>query len=268
MRNKIIFGILKLITTTLLTLSILTMIAYKDLLFAEPEDFLSGGEPYSFSTYDLDSYNEFIKTEPSIPTNYISANDVKSFGTFECFRYGLDDQEGTPQYVYYFEFQNGIDISLYISHHGGGTSWDTPISNLKLGSSMLELKTEDSGFILSNGLEYHYSCGKLSSINWRANGVDFHLTVHISEETPIVDTNTTLGKLLSKSTILQWITMRELPNSIGNVGIPPTICCIILNLLPFVAFALIAALLGLIFVPRHRKEHDHPKYYANDFRNL
>lgn len=276
MRNRIIFGILKLITLTLLTLTILTIIPLCKTFFQDPSNSLYEWDPVFFFTYKFDRYNEFVKTEPSLPSNFVPAEDVTAFGSFKSFEYGLDFQYGLdgwernkPQYAYSFEPQNGVDISLHIYHHSNGNSWDTPISKLKLGSSMLELKTKDSGCILSNGLEYRYVRGKLYSISWRANGVQFYMHIYTDAgKTPTIDTDTILGKLLSKSSVLQREALHQLPNSVGNVGIPPSIFRMIIKSLPFAVFALIAALLGLIFVPHCRKEHEHPRFYNNNFRNL
>lgn len=270
MRRNIIFCIVKFITLSLLTLSILTMVAFCDVFFPSPWNSLLEWDPIFFVTYKLDGYNEFVKTEPSIPDNFISTNAVKQFGTFSGFHYGLDGWDrDMPLYCYHFEIQNGIAISLHINHQTSGQPWTTPISKTKIGSSMLELTTDDTGYILSNGLEYRYGRGKLSSVIWRANGVEFYMTVHIpAEEMPIIDTDTVLGKLLSKSSSHQRQALRQLPNSIGNVGIPPSIWLTIMKILPYVTTSLAGAFLSQLLAPRFRKEHDHPKYYANDFRNL
>ena len=216
MRRNIIFCIVKFITLSLLTLSILTMVAFCDVFFPSPWNSLLEWDPVFFVTYRLDGYRKFIKSEPSLPDNFITANAVKQFGTFSGFHYGLDGWDrDMPLYCYHFESQNGIDISLHIDHNVRGKTTSTPISRLKLGKSMLKLTTEDSGYILSNGLQYHYSKGKLSRIRWQVNGVDFYMTVHISEgKTPVIDTDTVLGKLLSKSPALQRQALRQLPDSI------------------------------------------------------
>lgn len=276
MRNRIIFGIVKLITLTLLTLSILTMVAFQDDFF--PQDNYLMGDPMTYSFSDINAYDEFLRSEQGLPKNFVTAHQLSQIGSFTQFSYApMDD---FLAYHYYYHLEEDFYVSVHITHETAFhftryTPISTfisypPISIFKLGSSMLNLTTEDSGYILSNGLEYHYSRGKLSSIEWRANGVWFSLDIRTrSGEIPSsVSPDTIIGKLLSKSPLLQHQALRQLPNSVGNVGIPPSLVKTIVAALPYIAICLVAALLGQLFLPRYRKEHEHPRFYANNFRNL
>lgn len=264
MRNRIIFGILKLIITTLLTLAILTMFAYDGLV--------NGGgiteSPFDpFYGYTLDMYNEHIQTRRNLPDNFVSMDMLNEIGLYDFFFY--NKEYGFTYYSYDLILDNGYPIGLSVQDYARDYYEYPPLTKLDVSENMLYTKGKDRGRLISCGLEYYYIGGRLLSIAWRANGLWFTLSFPEKfDNYPAFSPDTVVGKLLSKSPFTQMEALRQLPDSIGNVGIPPTICIIVLRCLPISAFVLLAALLGLIFAPRHRKEHDHPKYYANDFRNL
>jgi len=265
MRNRIIFGILKLITTTLLTLAILTMFAYNGVI---NQDTIMGGYPFDpFYGYTLDMYNEHIQTRRNLPDNFISMDMLEGIGTYDFFYY--NKEYGFTSYDYDLILENGYTVQLSVQDNPWSLRDYPTLTKLDITENMLYTKNTDRGRITSCGLEYYYIDGRLYSIDWRANGLWFSLSFGKDFKSyPAFSQDTIVGKLLSKSPFTQMEALRQLPDSIGNVGIPPTICIIVLRCLPISAFVLLAALLGLIFIPRHRKEHDHPKYYANDFRNL
>lgn len=264
MCKRIIFGIIKLITLTLLTASILTILAYDGLVN-------DGGiteSPFDpFYGYTLDQYNEHIQSRRNLPDNFVSMDMLNEIGIYDFFFY--NKEYGFTYYSYDLILDNGYPIGLSVQDYARDYYEYPPLTKLDVAENMLYTKGNDRGRLTSCGLEYHYIGGRLYSINWRANGLWF--TLSFPEEFdnyPAFSPDTVVGKLLSKFPWTQMAALHQLPDGIGNVGIPPTVCLIVMKALPYIAICLVAALLGQIFVPSYRKEHEHPKYYANNFRNL
>ena len=269
MRNRIIFGILNLIPT-LLTLAILTAFAYTGYIeqqnqLPEPDSFFK-----PFHAYTLDQYNKHIDRAQNLPSNFVSMDMLSDIGSFSCFYH--NQHYGYTSYDYELTLENNYTITLYISHKPREFYLYESLGASDIGKNMLSLNSSKSGIFTSNNLVYRYINGHLHCIEWTANNIWYDLCFpNDFSSYPPFSPDSIIGKLTSKSSAQQRDALHQLPDAIGNVGLPLTVLHTINQILPYIPPVIglaVAVFIGFFLVPRHRKEHDYPKYYANNFRNL
>ena len=145
----------------------------------------------------IDEYNEFIKSE-QLPDNFVTYENIKQigefknltvrsyyyFGDFSAYHYELIDPSG-----YEVFFNITTDDEEYKDYPN--TSDVNP-------QNMRELNKQASGTLKydHNKLKYSYFNGKLRTIQWRSQGVQYVLSVSDYPDT----SDTFTGKLMNLET--------------------------------------------------------------------
>ena len=270
MVKNTIYNIVKLITLTLLTVFIFTLFAFDGYLdrqnqFPEPDNFFK-----PFHAYTLEAYNKHIGRAQNLPNNFVSMDMLSEIGTFSVFYH--NQHYGYISYDYELILENNYTVTLRISHEPKEFNPYASISATEIGENMLYLNSEKSAIYTSNNLVYRYIKGRLYSIEWTASGIWYDLYFPESfSGYPAFSPDSIVGKLTSKVPAVQRQALQQLPDTIGNVGLPLTVLHTLSQILPYAPLLIgivAAALLRFLLAPRYRKEHEHPRFYANNFRNL
>lgn len=157
-----------------------------------------------YSTLWCGNYDEYCQSiqEISFPKSFVKYDALNMFGTFKSFTVlsrTLDENQ--LEYLYSIVDKCGFEYTIYV-RHGDAKSKSSNNSLLfaDFKSNMSALTTEESGTYLRNGVNYTYIKGKLLSITWVLDDIEFTLCGNMMlSDYPKDANNSVVDKLLSTS---------------------------------------------------------------------
>lgn len=149
--------------------------------------------------YDIEEYNNFVATTPDLPSNFVTAEMLRSFGEFDGF---ICNSDYTKSYAYCLTLDNDDFITIGVSHVlSGDSEYYKSIVPSKAGDTMMNLSSDESGILEQNGIQYTYVNGTLISISWVTNNVSFTITITGAYDSiATLSTDSLLHQMLSTST--------------------------------------------------------------------
>ncbi len=148
---------------------------------------------------DIDEYHNYIAAEKELPEDFVTAEMLSGFGSFALFYADPYDLSG---YVYSLIAENGDEIDIYVAHTPSISIKEYEILDIsKAGTTMRQLKTDDEGIIVRDGVEYTYvSGGHLISAKWTTNNIHFTIVPDISwSDHSTLPTDSLLYRMMSVS---------------------------------------------------------------------
>lgn len=128
--------------------------------------------------YTIEEYNNFISTADTLSDSFVYYDSIKSFGEFESLIFLSFTNDGDYSwYLYSFTDSSGQEIGLYVDEKSRAVFY-TP--TFELDPTTTDLRKIDSANLREvtqvGDMIYVYIYGKLSSISWESNGIQFALT--------------------------------------------------------------------------------------------
>lgn len=177
-------------------------------------------QAFAFSpvTVEFDNYLEFLsyasQQTQTLPEDFVIYSEVDEIGRFSSFRSTKYIQE---QYTYWFKDENGIGISLIITHGYSDESDLMTYTTVPMSNSVTDLRsinketiTEEDGKLFrleKDGIYYYYAKkdGKLWRISWNNGDVMYAIeTPYIEDyslsDYPVNKKNTFTKRLLNIET--------------------------------------------------------------------
>lgn len=151
---------------------------------------------------DYGEYENFVaKIEKG--SEFVAYERIQSLGEFKSFVCLSNGYSGDySKYMYNLSDASGYEFVLYVTHNAVVKSYgpeaDKPLS--VTGEQDLRNRSDAAGGVLElNNVRYRYSkYGKVMSISWIENGVEFTISAQLDEYPNVTDT--VLSKLLSYDT--------------------------------------------------------------------
>ena len=171
---------------------------------------------------NLEDYNRFIDTTSELPENFITAEDLHSFGTFTYFT--CFDLPSFSSYSYNFCLENGFTFLITVVHENSQdknaeddyeSTWKR-LEDPKFTSDMRYLTEKNTGKAIVGDITYMYNLGKLSSLSWRIDDtmISIFFTVSNIDEFPTESTDSILCCLLSASESISASAIKDINNVI------------------------------------------------------
>ncbi len=175
------------------------------------------GINYSVTFEIYDDYLYFIETRnvpseysqiydeqyPALPDNFVTYEMIKKLGSFVAY------EETEAVYVSYIMFTyvvkdtNDCQLLLDMRYQDFKEFPPEEFLDLNLNGDMRTLETRDSGYYCIGNIVYRYNAGRLSSISWMHNGVQFWLSPSRRPELcdyPLDGEDTIASRLLNSET--------------------------------------------------------------------
>ena len=152
-----------------------------------------------FNNYS--DYTSFLKSQENLPANFVTAEMLKCFGTFEQF-YCEDEATigGYDGYSYVLKVEGYSSISIFI-HHKSVEHSLKPIDKSAISTeNMAKINSKEGSVIVCDeGIEYRYLYGSLDAIVWTIGDVQIKLRTSTGGVTYFdFPKDHILGKALSK----------------------------------------------------------------------
>ena len=152
-------------------------------------------------------YIEFIETSKILPSNFITMDMLKDFGSFDGFVWV---PELGKSYSYGVLLENDHNMVIIITHNPE-IKTKNYLDISQVGKTMREINTTEKGAVVSNGMEYYYVPDGLISVSWMVNGVEIMLCWNDRlENAPPLSENHILNKIFSKSSDDQIAALNQL----------------------------------------------------------
>lgn len=164
----------------------------------------------------IESYREYEKFVKDVHLNskIVTYEQVKVIGDFRSFVVLSDAQRGDySDFLYCFRDRtnSAVILELYVTDLNVRTppNYHEEISFDGSYDDMRKLSTDQSGYVIVDGVEYHYILGELQSIEWEKDHWRFALTGNSMLGDYPAEGNEFIKDLLSCKNVLEHI------NSIG-----------------------------------------------------
>lgn len=157
-------------------------------------------------TLYLEGYSEYeahFFENPEIPDCFVPYDKLQFMGEFKALSM-LEEITKTEykQYMYTFVDENDFEFVFYVYY--GGSDYEVEIEEIPLPDDMTNMRyiSEINGTkkIIVNGLEYYYVNGKISSIEWTLNNIEFIVFDTYLDTYPVNGAETFVKRLLSLDT--------------------------------------------------------------------
>ncbi|MBE6668328.1 MAG: hypothetical protein E7607_08490 [Ruminococcaceae bacterium] len=147
-------------------------------------------------------YTDFLNSN-EMPADFVSYDKIEAIGTFYGLVFLSDAYRNDySSYMYSLIDSNGVEITLYVDHCDETLSTSSSILGVNE-MDMRLLSDESSGAYVSDNIEYRYVSGKLLSISWKAQNINYTLCGSMLLSGYPLTESTFVGKLLNTDTALQ-----------------------------------------------------------------
>ena len=171
------------------------------------------GNYEEIAIYDEAEYNAFIETSKILPPNFITADMLEDFGSFDGF---IWVPEADNSYYYSVLLENGHSMTIIITYNLE-IKTKNYLNISQVGKTMREINSTENGTVVSNGMEYNYVPDGLISVSWMVNGVEIKLCWNYRlENAPPLSEDHILNKIFSKSSDDQIAALNQLKAAIEN----------------------------------------------------
>ena len=148
----------------------------------------------------IEDYNKLINTQ-KIPTTFVRLESIEQLGEFVSLVFLSDAYAGDfSSYMYTLVDTVGYEVALYINSDESSSLTTSSDSITSVNTSdMRYIAEQKSGIYVTERLVYRYVSGKLLSISWVADGINYTLCGDpLFYDYPIT-ASTFLSKLMTKS---------------------------------------------------------------------
>ena len=175
--------------------------------FADSKNTENQNEEYpSVSFYSEEEYNNFIRSQ-KLPKNFVTYDKLSMIGDFDSLVILSVSKGDYSSYMYSFIDASGHELTLYVNHDlsksdsGSETSLTKKPITVEINSKdMRKIDGENSGFYEHKGFIYKYVSGKLLSVVWVSEGVEYTLCGSMMLSDYPDNRSTFVGKLLNLQT--------------------------------------------------------------------
>ena len=161
---------------------------------------VAGGCEISVTIEDYDEYISFI-TSMGMPDSFITYDELSFLGNFKMFICPpFASAKELTQYIYDFKDSNGYDVVIAIQPVRNQISTEN-ILMLNNVTDYRKLSSEEKGVATINGLTYRYVKGKLLTIEFVYEDMQFVISGNsVLSDYPVNGEDTFMSKLLSADT--------------------------------------------------------------------
>ncbi len=136
------------------------------------------GDVSSLHIQNFEEYQKFLKSSQNshfLSDKFVSYDKLSMFGEFDgmVFLHDLSYETEFYRYMYNFLIHDRFDFSLYVYENGKTYETSLPeLTDVNV-NDLRQVELESNGYFVSNGFTYTFIQGKLSSVRWTSNGIDY-----------------------------------------------------------------------------------------------